>query len=203
MLEAKHVQSKLKWSTTCDRVAHPVVSWKRLLKTRNLIIENRVIFVTWVNTVKASGPLPGMYRLVTVLCKGYVGMLWRLAVSMIKKDQKDKKKDKKDNWSTTSTTNLGMHNNPGTHKKGEHSQHFLILRSMVNASPVLELVSSTYYWNKIADNLCDQHIYPLCGPQHISSLSNTAGFRCQSSPSTPLLILSAQSLISLGIHSGL
>ena len=71
MLEAKHVQSNLKWSIYNMWKSNTSSSFmKKLLETKNLSIESRVKFVTWVNMVKASGLLPGMYRLVSVLYKG-------------------------------------------------------------------------------------------------------------------------------------
>ena len=63
MLEAKHVQKNLKWSTTRDWVTHPVVSWKNF-RDYKIIPWNRVSFETWVNMFKTPGLLPGMYWLV-------------------------------------------------------------------------------------------------------------------------------------------
>ena len=59
---------------------------KKLFKTRNLSIENRIKFVIWVSRVKASGLSLGMYRLVSVLCNGQVGMVRRLAMWKIEND---------------------------------------------------------------------------------------------------------------------
>ena len=46
MLEAKHVQSDLKTSTTCEILTHLLVLLKKLLRTRNLSFDERVKFVT-------------------------------------------------------------------------------------------------------------------------------------------------------------